>query len=46
MTMRLIGEGVGKCQTHGATLVTDEQVDVCDLISFAAEGFSNVHQHE
>lgn len=45
MPLALPGQCVGKCHTDRAVLAADQQVDMGDLVAFAAEGLTNVHRH-
>ena len=41
VTMALIGEGIGKCDADRTRLVSDQQVDVSNLIAFTGQSFTN-----
>ena len=40
---RLVCQGIGKRQSHRTFLLADQQVDVGDLVAFAEQGLTNVH---
>ena len=45
MSLALTGQSVGKSRAHRAILAADQQIDVGNLVAFAAECFANEHRH-
>ena len=45
VAFRLTSQRVGKRDPHRTALVTDQQIDVCNFISFARQGFTNIKRH-
>ena len=45
VTGRLPTQGVGEGRPHRTVLVTDQQVNVCNFISIAHQGFANKNRH-
>lgn len=42
VAVRLVGQGVGKCHADRTSLVTDQQIDVRNFVTIAAQGFADV----
>ena len=43
MPGRLVRQGIGKRQSHRTFLLADQQVDMRDLVAFADQSLTNVH---